>query len=82
MHATVLRAVDDRVEDEALMTAVAVRADREAFARLFSRYAPKVKAHLVARGAAAGIADELDPGRHARWCGARPRCSTPAGEAW
>ena len=59
LHATVLRAVDDRVEDEALMTAVAVRADREAFGRLFGRYAPKVKAHLVARGAPAGVADEL-----------------------
>ena len=58
-HATVLRAVDDRVEDEALMTAVAVRADRDAFGRLFSRYAPKVKAHLVARGTPAGVADEL-----------------------
>ena len=58
-HATVLRAVDDRVGDEALMTAVAVRADREAFGRLFGRYAPKVKAHLVARGAPAGVADEL-----------------------
>ena len=55
----VLRAVDDRVEDEALMTAVAVRADRDAFGRLFGRYAPKVKAHLVARGAPAGVADEL-----------------------
>jgi RNA polymerase sigma-70 factor, ECF subfamily len=48
-----------RVGDEALMTAIAVHADRQAFARLFDRYAPKVKAHLVARGAPAGIADEL-----------------------
>ena len=59
VRASVLRAVDDRVEEEALMTAVAVRADREAFGRLFGRYAPKVKAHLVARGAPAGVADEL-----------------------
>jgi RNA polymerase sigma-70 factor (ECF subfamily) len=58
-HATVLRAVDDRVEDGAWMTAVALHADREAFGRLFGRYAPKVKAHLVARGAPAGVADEL-----------------------
>jgi RNA polymerase sigma-70 factor, ECF subfamily len=58
-RASVLRAVDDRVEDEALMTAIAVSADRDAFARLFSRYAPKVKGHLVARGAPAGVADEL-----------------------
>ena len=41
------------------MIAVAVHADRDAFARLFTRYAPKVKAHLVARGAPAGVADEL-----------------------
>jgi RNA polymerase sigma-70 factor (ECF subfamily) len=41
------------------MTAVAVHADRHAFARLFGRYAPKVKAHLVARGTPAGVADEL-----------------------
>jgi RNA polymerase sigma-70 factor (ECF subfamily) len=58
-RASVPRAVDDRAEDEGLMTAVALRADRDAFARLFSRYAPKVKAHLVARGAPAGVADEL-----------------------
>jgi RNA polymerase sigma-70 factor (ECF subfamily) len=58
-RATVLRAVDDRAEDEALMTAVAVNADKDAFARVFGRYAPRVKAHLIARGAPAGVADEL-----------------------
>ena len=58
-RASVPRAVDDRGEDEALMAAVAAHADRQAFARLFGRYAPKVKAHLVARGAAGGVADEL-----------------------
>jgi RNA polymerase sigma-70 factor (ECF subfamily) len=41
------------------MQAVAARGDRAAFAQLFRRYAPKVKAHLLARGAATGAADEL-----------------------
>jgi RNA polymerase sigma-70 factor (ECF subfamily) len=41
------------------MAAIAARGDRAAFAQLFRRYAPKVKAHLLARGAAAGAADEL-----------------------
>jgi RNA polymerase sigma-70 factor (ECF subfamily) len=50
---------EERAEDAALMTAIAERADRAAFARLFQAYAPKVKAHLVARGAASGVADEL-----------------------
>lgn len=53
------RLVSDDLDDAALMTAIAGRADRAAFARLFQRYAPKVKAHLVARGAAIGAADEL-----------------------
>jgi RNA polymerase sigma-70 factor, ECF subfamily len=60
---SVRHGVDDRAEeradDAALMTAIAERADRAAFARLFQTYAPKVKAHLVARGAPAGVADEL-----------------------
>ncbi len=51
--------VDDGADDAALMAAVAQRADREAFAQLFRRYAPRVKAHLVARGTPAGIADDL-----------------------
>jgi RNA polymerase sigma-70 factor, ECF subfamily len=41
------------------MAAIARRGDRAAFAKLFRRYAPKVKAHLLARGAGAGAADEL-----------------------
>jgi RNA polymerase sigma factor (sigma-70 family) len=41
------------------MAAIATHGDRAAFAQLFRRYAPKVKAHLLARGAAAGAADEL-----------------------
>ncbi len=46
-------------DEVALMGAVAQRADREAFAQLFRRHAPRVKAHLVARGVPAGVADEL-----------------------
>lgn len=41
------------------MAAIAARGDRAAFGLLFQRYAPKIKAHLVARGAATGAADEL-----------------------
>ncbi len=55
----ILKALDDRVDDAALMAAVAADADRDAFAVVFRRYASKVKAHLVARGVAAGVADEL-----------------------
>ena len=51
--------VEERADDAALMTAIAERADRAAFARLFQAYAPRVKAHLIARGAPAGVADEL-----------------------
>jgi RNA polymerase sigma-70 factor (ECF subfamily) len=53
------RLVSDYLDDAALMRAIAERADRAAFARLFQRYAPRVKGHLVARGAAVGAADEL-----------------------
>jgi len=45
-------------DEVAWLEAIAARGDRAAFAQLFRRYAPKVKAHLVARGAAAA-ADEL-----------------------
>jgi RNA polymerase sigma-70 factor (ECF subfamily) len=57
--ASVGRFVNDALDDAALMTAIAERGDRAAFARLFQRYAPKIKAHLLARGAAAGAAEEL-----------------------
>jgi RNA polymerase sigma-70 factor (ECF subfamily) len=49
----------DEVDEVAWMAAIAAHGDRAAFAQLFRRYAPKVKAHLLARGAAAGAADEL-----------------------
>jgi RNA polymerase sigma-70 factor (ECF subfamily) len=57
--ASVGRFVTNGPDDAALMTAIAERADRAAFAQLFARYAPRVKAHLTARGAAAGAAEEL-----------------------
>lgn len=46
-------------EMAALMTAVAERQDRVAFAVLFKHYAPRVKSYLVRGGAAAETADEL-----------------------
>jgi hypothetical protein len=49
----------DSADDQVLMAAVAERADREAFLRIFRRYAPRVKAHPIARGAPSGAADEL-----------------------
>jgi len=57
--ASLERRVNGGLDDADLMAAIATRADRAAFARLFQRYAPRVKAHLVARGAAASAADEL-----------------------
>jgi RNA polymerase sigma-70 factor (ECF subfamily) len=53
------RPVDDAADAALWLVAIAARADRAAFARLFRVYAPKVKGHLVARGAAVGVADEL-----------------------
>ena len=51
--------VDSGNDEREWMAAIAARGDRAAFAQLFRRYAPKIKAHLLARGAAAGAADEL-----------------------
>jgi RNA polymerase sigma-70 factor (ECF subfamily) len=61
LHQTVNRSLDrvDSVAAEALLAAVAESRDRQAFARLFAIYAPRVKGQLMARGAAAGIAEEL-----------------------
>ena len=61
-RASVQRLVEgrtDEVEDVECMAAIAARGDRASFAQLFRRYAPKVKGHLLARGAATGAADEL-----------------------
>ncbi|GAB4359112.1 MAG: sigma-70 family RNA polymerase sigma factor [Kiloniellaceae bacterium] len=43
----------------ALIVAVGSRRDRAAFARLFAHFAPRIKAYLIRRGAAAGEAEEL-----------------------
>jgi RNA polymerase sigma-70 factor, ECF subfamily len=43
----------------ALVVAIAERADREAFATLFSYFAPRVKGFLMRRGANAGLAEEI-----------------------
>lgn len=50
----------DRVaeSDEALLTRIGV-GDREAFARLFSKYAGKVKGYLLRLGASAAAAEDL-----------------------
>lgn len=59
LRASVVAVAHKLADDAALMTAIATQADKQAFAELFRRYAPKVKGHLVARGCAAGVADEL-----------------------
>ncbi|GLS18220.1 RNA polymerase sigma factor [Labrys miyagiensis] len=43
----------------ALVVAIAERADREAFARLFAFFAPRVKGFLMRRGANASLAEEI-----------------------
>jgi RNA polymerase sigma-70 factor (ECF subfamily) len=55
-----VRPVHDRVDetDEALLARVA-RGDREAFARIFSAYAGKVKGYLLRLGAPAAAAEDL-----------------------
>ena len=58
-RASVQRLAEGRTDELEWMAAIATRGDRAAFAQLFRRYAPKVKAHLMARGAATGAADEL-----------------------
>jgi len=55
-----VRALSDAVEesDEAVLTRIAV-GDRVAFARLFEKYAPKVKSYLMRLGAPAAVAEDL-----------------------
>lgn len=43
----------------ALLAAVAVRRDRNAFASLFAFYSPRLKGHLLTRGAPSTIAEEI-----------------------
>ena len=58
-RASVPRLAASGTDEVEWMAAIATRGDRAAFAQLFRRFAPKVKAHLLARGAATGAADEL-----------------------
>src|SRR5262249_6330040 len=58
-HTSVRRPEVTGADEAGWVQAVAARGDRAAFAQLFRRYAPKIKAHVVARGAAAASADEL-----------------------
>lgn len=46
-------------EHALLLSRVADHRDREAFSALFRWYAPRIKRHLVARGASTGIADDM-----------------------
>jgi len=46
-------------ETTALLIAVAARGDKDAFAKLFAFYAPRLKTYLVRRGAADPVAEEL-----------------------
>jgi len=46
-------------EHDRLIEAVALRRDREAFARLFEHFAPRLKAYLMKAGAPAGAAEDF-----------------------
>jgi RNA polymerase sigma-70 factor (ECF subfamily) len=50
--------VHSPADDEALLVRVA-GGDRDAFARLFAKFAPKVKGYLMRLGAAGAIAEDL-----------------------
>lgn len=51
----------DSIENDhrAWIAAVAARSDREAFARLFRHFAPRIKAYCMKRGSAAAAAEEI-----------------------
>ena len=53
---TVMPSGDELVE---LVRAVALAADRSAFASLFKHFAPRIKAYLIRAGAASEVAEEL-----------------------
>jgi RNA polymerase sigma-70 factor (ECF subfamily) len=46
-------------EMAALVAAVASRRDKQAFARLFAFYAPRIKSYLLRQGASESVAEEL-----------------------
>ncbi|WP_393982301.1 sigma-70 family RNA polymerase sigma factor [Xanthobacter nonsaccharivorans] len=53
------RPADVRADMSALIVAIATRADRDAFARLFRHFAPRLKAFLMKGGLSANAAEEL-----------------------
>ncbi|MBP2147881.1 sigma-70 family RNA polymerase sigma factor [Xanthobacter autotrophicus DSM 597] len=53
------RVASSGAELSAMIVAIASRADREAFARLFRHFAPRVKSYLVRSGLSANAAEEL-----------------------
>ena len=50
---------EDALEHDRLIEAVALRRDREAFARLFEHFAPRLKAWLMKSGATAAAAEDF-----------------------
>src|SRR4051812_21205416 len=52
-------ALSSHEELAALVSAVAQRQDRQAFARLFDHFAPRLNAYLLRLGAESGLAEEL-----------------------
>jgi RNA polymerase sigma-70 factor (ECF subfamily) len=59
-HVEARRCVSSDCPDaEDLLSAIAQRRDREAFARLFAQFRPRIKAQLLAARASAATADEL-----------------------
>ncbi len=54
-----LQPAEDPGEPARLILAIAAHGDRQAFAALFERFAPRVKGYLVRLGVSAGAAEEL-----------------------
>lgn len=54
-----LMSTDDPVDYGRLIEAVALRRDREAYARLFVHFAPRLKAYLMRAGATSGAAEDF-----------------------
>jgi RNA polymerase sigma-70 factor (ECF subfamily) len=52
-------AVQARQEAAAWLSAIALHRDRQAFARLYARFAPKVKSYMIRQGADGASADDL-----------------------
>jgi RNA polymerase sigma factor (sigma-70 family) len=59
VHPAEPRVASSGAELSAMIVAIATRADREAFGRLFRHFAPRVKSYLVRSGLSANAAEEL-----------------------